>query len=99
MRSLGGTDLAPRGLSKEQLMNNSIFEEEADVTELAQLEWLQGHVQSKVRGRIRSLRILHRGGGLILRGTAFSFYGKQLAQEAVMAVSDLPIVANEILVM
>jgi hypothetical protein len=80
-------------------MIESILEESGRIAELEQLDWLQTHVQGKLRGRVNDLRILHRNGGLVLRGTSFSFYGKQLAQEAVMAASDLTILANEIQVM
>jgi len=41
-------------------------------------------------------RVGPRGRGLILRGRSRSYYGKQLAQHAVMEAVILPIVANEI---
>ncbi len=34
--------------------------------------------------------------GLVLRGQARSFHAKQLAQQAVMEATDLPIIANDI---
>jgi len=77
-------------------MIDSILEQSSGTVELEQLDWLQTHVQEKLRWRVNNLRILHRNGGLVLRGTSCSYYGKQLAQEAVMAASDLPILANEI---
>ena len=50
----------------------------------------------KLRGRLSGLRLELHGGGVILRGTARSFYAKQLAQHAVMTGTTLPIVRNEI---
>jgi hypothetical protein len=60
---------------------------------LAQLE---AHVQSRVGGRVRRLRLDWCGGGLVLRGRSMTYHAKQLAQHAVMAATDLPIRANEI---
>jgi hypothetical protein len=34
--------------------------------------------------------------GLVLRGTSQTYYAKQLAQQAVLAASKTPIVANDI---
>jgi CheY-like chemotaxis protein len=42
------------------------------------------------------LKIEVRGGGLILRGRANSYHAKQLAQHALMSVTELPLIANEI---
>jgi hypothetical protein len=50
----------------------------------------------KLRGRVAGLRIELRGGGVVLRGTARSFYAKQLALDAVMKGTHLPVVRNEI---
>jgi hypothetical protein len=47
-------------------------------------------------GRVSDLRLLLRGNGLVLQGRARSYYAKQLAQEAVMKATKLPVVANEI---
>ena len=46
--------------------------------------------------RVRGLSIEVRGGRLVLRGRADSFHVKQLAQHAAMAVTELPLAANEI---
>jgi hypothetical protein len=39
---------------------------------------------------------LCRDDGVILRGVAYSFYAKQLAQHSVMEITKLPVLANEI---
>ena len=40
--------------------------------------------------------LLEVGGGIVLRGFTRTYYLKQLAQQAVMNLTDLPILANEI---
>lgn len=57
---------------------------------------LAGLVCSLIGRRIRDLRIEVRGAGLVLHGRANSYHAKQLAQHAVMTVTDLPLIANEI---
>lgn len=61
-----------------------------------ELDQLEVHLQSQLNGRVRDFRLVPRGRGLILRGRSRSYYGKQLAQHAVMDAVNLPIVANEI---
>jgi hypothetical protein len=61
-----------------------------------ELDRLEVRVQAKLSGRIRNLRLLHHGCGIILRGSARTYYAKQLAQHAVMTESRVPILANEI---
>jgi hypothetical protein len=62
----------------------------------AEIDQLAADTAERLRGRLSGLRLELLGGGLVLRGTARSFYAKQLAQHAVMAGTDLPIVRNEI---
>jgi len=52
----------------------------------------------KLRGRLSGLSIELVGEGIVLRGTARSFYAKQLALHAVMSGTRLPIVRNDIAV-
>jgi hypothetical protein len=63
---------------------------------VAEIDRLAAETGEKLRGRLTDLRIELRGGGVVLRGTAQSFYAKQLAQHAVMTGTELPIVRNEI---
>jgi hypothetical protein len=60
------------------------------------LDQLETHVQSRLASRVRHLHLLRRYGGLVLQGHAITYYAKQLAQHAVMAATQLPILANEI---
>ena len=62
----------------------------------AEIERLAADTAEKLRGRLSGLRLELHGGGVVLRGTARSFYAKQLAQHAVLTGTDLPIVRNEI---
>ena len=60
------------------------------------LDNLAGHVDSRLNGRIRGFRVDHENGGLVLRGSAHTFYAKQLAQECVMEFTEVPIAVNAI---
>jgi hypothetical protein len=57
---------------------------------------LELQVQWRLRGRVRDFRMVSGVRGVILRGRALSYYAKQLAQHAVMEITLLPILANEI---
>ncbi len=57
---------------------------------------LEVRVRVRLRGYVRDFRLVAARGGLILQGCARSYYGKQLAQQAVMGAAPLPILANEI---
>ena len=54
------------------------------------------HVMGQLAGYLRRLSIMIRHDGLILRGCVRSYYGKQLVQEAVRKVTDLPIAENAV---
>jgi hypothetical protein len=62
----------------------------------SEIDRLAAETRARLRGRVTGLRIEVRDGGVVLRGTAGSFYAKQLAQHAVMTGTALPIVRNEI---
>jgi hypothetical protein len=57
---------------------------------------LETHVQSRLGGRIKDLQLVVQDQGLILRGHARTYYAKQLAQQAVMQATELPILSNDI---
>jgi hypothetical protein len=69
---------------------------ERDPTAAAEIDRLAAETGQKLRGRLSGLRIELRGGGVVLHGTASSFYAKQLALHAVMTGTRLPVVRNEI---
>jgi hypothetical protein len=60
------------------------------------IQQLEARVQSRLHGRVRSLRLQLRETGLVLEGHAATYHAKQIAQHAVMQCSELPIVANDI---
>ncbi len=55
---------------------------------------VEGFIRKRLNGRISDLRIVLQGNGVVLQGHAPTFYAKQLAQLAVMKLTDRPIVAN-----
>jgi hypothetical protein len=57
---------------------------------------IESHVQARLAGRVRDLRVLIRDEGLVLQGHARTYYAKQLAQHTVMDRTGLPLHANEI---
>ena len=60
------------------------------------IDRLAARTRAMLRGRLTGLRIEVWGVGVVVRGTANSFYVKQLAQHAIMTGTALPIVRNEI---
>ena len=56
-------------------------------------------VERELRGRVSEFRLSANGDGVVLSGTAPSFYVKQLAQHAVRRLTPLRIIRNEIEVM
>lgn len=60
------------------------------------LDELETRLQGQLSGRVRNLQLVLHDRGIVLRGLTRTYYGKQIAQQAVMEVLDLPIVANEI---
>lgn len=57
---------------------------------------LESRVQSLLAGRVRDFQIFVVDDGFVLRGSARSYYAKQLAQHAVQQAITIPIRANEI---
>ena len=57
---------------------------------------LEMHLQVRLGSRVRNLRVVCRNDGVIIQGSAGTYYAKQLAQHAVMEITNLPVLANEI---
>ncbi len=57
---------------------------------------LQAYIQGRLNRQVHSFQLIVKGAGLVLQGRSRTYYAKQLAQHAVMAATDLPILANEI---
>ena len=75
-------------------MNGRIAETDIDLAGISELDQLEAHVQCRLNGRVRDLRLLLRGQGLILKGHTRTYYAKQIAQHAVMDATELPIASN-----
>ena len=61
-----------------------------------EIDQLLACVQRQLAGRVCDLRLLIQNSGLVLQGRAYSYYAKQLAQQAVMKATRLPLLANDI---
>lgn len=60
------------------------------------LDELEFQLQGQLNGRVHDFHLLLLRDGVVLRGFTRTYYIKQLAQQAVMNMTDLPILANEI---
>ena len=60
------------------------------------IDELQARLRLQLHGQVQELRLLFRENGLVLHGSARTYYAKQLAQHAAMKATRLRIVANQI---
>lgn len=75
---------------------NSLLSPAVSQQRSEELEKIELHVQSRLNGRVRDLRLMRNGTGLVIKGWTMTYYAKQLAQQAVMEATQTPILANEI---
>ena len=61
-----------------------------------ELDGLAELVRRRLAGRIRDLRLVLRENGIALKGHAYSYYVKQLAQQEVLRVVSVALLFNEI---
>jgi hypothetical protein len=66
---------------------------------LSEEERLESMLVRRLGSRIRDLRVILLPDGLILQGRTATYHAKQIAQHVAMEVADLPILANEIIVL
>jgi len=65
--------------------------------ELAQ--YIEGHVNRVANGRIRDLHVDYTDDRILLRGRSRTYHAKQVAQQAVLDLTDgYPLLANQIVV-
>ena len=57
---------------------------------------LEAQLRRRLGSRVRDLRVVIGGEGVVLEGSAVTFHAKQLAQHAAMQLADLPVLANNI---
>lgn len=66
---------------------------------LTEEERLESMLQRRLGNRVRDLRVVLVPDGLILQGRTATYHAKQVAQHVAMELADLPILANEIIVL
>ena len=66
---------------------------------LSEEERLESMMLRRLGNRIRDLRVLLLPEGLILQGRTATYHAKQVAQHAAMELAELPILANDIVVL
>jgi hypothetical protein len=66
------------------------------VNSTVRIDELQARLRLQLHGQVQELRLLFRENGLVLHGSARTYYAKQLAQHAAMKATRLRIVANQI---
>jgi hypothetical protein len=57
---------------------------------------LQLLIQTRLGKGVSNFQLILVDGGWVIRGRTQTYYAKQLAQEAVMELTDVPIIANSI---
>jgi hypothetical protein len=62
-------------------------------------EQLESTLIRRLGNRVRDLRVILLPEGLILQGRCATYHAKQMAQHIAMEATDLPILANEIVVL
>ena len=74
-------------------MNEQVQTDTALRETLARIE---EHVRYRLTGALRDFQLVFRDQGLVLRGHVHTYSAKQLAQQAIMEASSIPIRANEV---
>ena len=60
---------------------------------------IEGHIERRASGRIRDLHVVCSDDAIILRGRSRTYHAKQLAQQAVLDLTDgHPLLTNQIVV-
>lgn len=77
-------------------MKTLMSKEGLTLVETENADQLEASVSLRLGGRVRDLRLVIRGDQVIVKGSSRSYYAKQLAQHAVMELTGLKILANEI---
>jgi hypothetical protein len=57
---------------------------------------LEAYIQCPLSGLVRHFHVLSGDKGMILRSQARTYHAKQLAQQAIMEVTAVPVAGNEI---
>ncbi|HZY90548.1 MAG TPA: BON domain-containing protein [Gemmataceae bacterium] len=62
----------------------------------ASAEQVEALLKERLGTRVRGLRVLVREGGVVLQGTVYTWYSKQVAQQVAMKELRLTVLANDI---
>ena len=77
-------------------MNSGTIEVNIRCVEDEIVEEIEAKVATQIGGRVRDPRLFVQGKGLVLQGRCRTYHAKQLVLQAVLDVTELPILANEI---
>lgn len=69
---------------------------EPETSATALIDKIEAALQRRLLGRVCDLHVLLQDQNLVLRGTASTYYAKQLAQQVAVEVTGLRILVNEI---
>jgi hypothetical protein len=86
----------PRALLPVVHFDNMNAQPELNTLTTEHLARIEEQIRLRLTGRVRDLHLVVLERGLVLRGQSHTYYAKQLAQQVVMATTELPIWANEI---
>ena len=83
---------------KKMKLRGSGMDESCASTKVAHnlLVCIEEHLRRRLSGRAGHVQVTVHDEGLVLRGRAQTYYMKQLAQQAVMEITALPIRSNDI---
>lgn len=85
---------------KMSFMGSNTCEVEPAVANRALAEQLEDYIERRAKGRIRELRVFCSEDAIIIQGLSRTYHGKQLAQQAVLDLTDgYPLLTNDIVVM
>ena len=78
---------------------SSAYQLASEVTQRALAEQLEGYIERRASGRIRDLHVVCSDDAIIIQGRSRTYHDKQLAQQAVLDLTDgYPLLTNQIVV-
>lgn len=78
---------------------SSAYQLTSEVSQRALAEQLEGYIERRASGRIRDLHVVCSDDAIIIQGRSRTYHDKQLAQQAVLDLTDgSPQLTNQIIV-
>ena len=96
MLLLGGIPSEPEAETRHGLSRTGDTMAHADDEKVEEETRLETHIRARLGSRVLHLRVVFGANGVILQGSTHTYYAKQLAQQSVGEMSNLPVLANEI---